>query len=156
MNLHIEFFNEKSRIDWATCDRTVPLELFDGTNYLKGCPIKWGKQDTIFIEARLENFGHEDVDELFQLSLAFQPDYQPLSDEQGRFFYEDRDSNNKVRRVRRMPLLRGAAGKSYLRLLRRSSTASEAEFQEIIRYEIYVEPAPSKKAAMDLMVDELL
>lgn len=168
MKLHIEFFEERyffdersqkpfwtqKRIDSATCDRDVPLEQFHGRHLPKGqSSIKWGGSDTVFIEARLDDFGQDEVDELFQLSLAFNPDYQPLSDEQGRFFYEDKENKRKVRR---MQLLRGAAGKSYLRLLKRPSPTPEAEFLEIIRYEIDVEPAPSKKAAMDLMVDELL
>ena len=112
-----------------------------------GMDIQWGQSDTVYIEARLVQTSGQAINGRYQIKLGYKPDYEPITDRSGDFV-DGRDN--------RLQLLRGAAGRSCLRLMWRPSASKKAQFNEIVRYRIDVKPSAQKEKALNCMVDELL
>lgn len=158
MKLHIQFFDGKDEDAKRLANKELLVPSFlegrktrDEGDKVCG-EIQWGKEDTVFIEARLEDFPTgEDVKGKYQLKLACRPDYEPCTDKDGFFFVEV-----KGKTCFRIQLLRGADGQSFLHLIHRVSTADGALETDAAVWSIYVKPRREKREALRLMVDEML
>ena len=120
--------------------------VYSGTiEWSRDAPDRWRRRahfpDGIFVEAELdETTPNEALSGLYQVKLAYRPDYEPTTDKNGVFW----DKNAK-----RMQLLRGASGRSKLRLLRRTNWTENFTFDAIAEFDINVEPPPDKKALLE-------
>jgi hypothetical protein len=164
MDLKIYFYRDKdSKQSFAETPR---LHVGDGVadssrNLIHFSEGTWGVKgavsDLMFLEARLEKIAPgEDLDSLYQLQLAYRPDYEPQTDKEGRFFTWGKDGEGKKVTVFRMQMLRGASGPSMLRLRRRTNMTEHFEWDTIAEFDIKVEPNPDKKQLLDRMVDEMI
>ena len=161
MDLKIFFYRDKDSEQPFV--ETPPLPIGDGgagssRNLIHFSEGTWGVKgpvnDIVYLEARLEQIDpNEDLGSLYQLQLAYRPDYEPQTDAGGRFFTWDK--KNKVP-VFRMQMLRGASGMSILRLLRRANMTEYFKWDTIAEFDIEVEPNPDKKDLLNYMVDEMM
>ena len=156
MNLNLYFYRDKDEAprnvaayDW--CDSIPPYEYGAKRTPREGKPISCGRttvfRDSVLVEARLSECDEEQVGGLYKLKLGDRSDYEPESEDTGWF----ESKSNK-----RMQLFRGASGRSWLCLLKRNSASEDAEYRELARFQISVDPPPEKKKALDGMIDELL
>ncbi len=161
MNLKVFFYRDKNST--KAFIETPPLPIGDGAedrsrNLIHFSEGTWGIKgavsDLVFLEAKLEKTApDEDLDSLYQLKLAYRPDYEPQTDARGRFFTWGK--GNKLH-VFRMQMLRGASGPSTLRLLRRANMTEDFKWDTIAEFDIEVEPNPDKKYLLNHMVDEMI
>lgn len=161
MDLKVFFYRDKD--SKKSFVETPPLPIGDGVaggsrNLIHFSEGTWGVKgpvnDIVYLEARLEQIDpNEDLGYLYQLQLAYRPDYEPQTDEGGRFFTWDK--KNKVP-VFRMQMLRGASGMSILRLLRRANMTEDSKWEAIAEFDINVRPNPAKKMLLDCMVNEMI
>ncbi len=164
MDLKIFFYKDKDSKESFV--ETPSLPLGDGVvgsirNLIHFSEGAWGVKgavsDLLFLEARLEKIApNEDLDSLYQLQLAYRPDYEPQTDSGGRFFTWGKDNKGNKVHVFRMQMLRGASGPSMLRLRRRANMTENFEWVTIAEFDIKVEPNPDKKQLLDRMVDEMI
>lgn len=163
MYLKIFFYRDKDSKE-PFCKTQTPIDdgLEDGNrNLIHFSEGTWGVKgpvaDCVYLEAQLERVDHdENLDSLYQLQLAYRPDYEPQTDAVGMFVTWGRDDKGNKVPVFRMQMLRGASGESVLRLLRRTNKTEEFTWLTIAEFDIDVSPNPTKKLLLDSMVDEML
>ncbi len=116
----------------------------------EGRLIKWGRTDTIWVEARIEDYGEGPIrKDLYRLQLAYDPDEKVTTDANGTFYKKEKGDD-----VHSVQLLRGAGGRSCLRLL--MCTGGAKYENEIAHWWIDIEPPYWKRQALRRMAAELL
>ena len=159
MTLKLQFYKDENAS--APIDElSLPIEsrgMGSGLGAVYSGKIEWSRKaknrwghfpDWIYVESELEEAkSDEKIEGLYQVKLAYRPDYAPKTNASGVFCDKD---------AKRMQLLRGASGKSKLRLLRRTNWTEDYTFEAIAEFDIDVEPSKEKKALLNAMVDELV